>query len=877
MFNLSTKRSGKSIKQLQASLLSSVALLTTISYSPGVKAAGQVLADGITVTASGEINTGTTGGTDGIALLARDGGNIQSFSPLTIITGGVNAIGAQSIRGSQINLFNGSTIHTTGSGADGIVSTGGSIVTVEGTDIWVDNVGYGLITGTSGYIEMRNSTVNTKIATGAAAFSNSQISLTDSMIETESGLALWIEAPNSRITGSGLTVISNGERGAVVLQGTLSLTKSSIESNWSGIQTGNAATINLTDTSITTTGTSASGIYLTQDSKLTMNGGSISTSGAGSRALYGATGNNTAQITGAEITAAQASAIRVFGSTAFLDLTLDSSSVTGNSDVIEVVSGGRLDLNASDSELTGAAQTEAGSTSNVSLSAETKWNVTGDSNITNLNNADSLIQFSAPDGGTYKKLTAGSYVGSAGQIGINTYLDTDGSPSDRLIIDGGAASGSTRLLVANAGGQGALTTGNGILVVDTENGGTTGAGAFHLVAPVVAGPYEYSLYRSSVDASGEQNWYLRSKLPPVPPDPPVPPAPPVPPVPPVPDPTPDYRPEVSLYAAIPSMGAIYGRQLIGSFHERVGEEEQLKGRTDIGADPKFNGYWVRGLGHSGHRNGDTNGIYDGAPEYDYRFGAIQAGLDFYRHEADNVTDHAGMYLAYGHGRMDVTQNRLIETRDAGQNDFDAYSVGAYWTRLGENGWYLDGVVQGTWYDMTTSSNRATEFGFPDQSVKGFGFAASLEGGYPFDLGNQWQIEPQAQLVWQTINFDDFNDGAADIRYDDLNSVAGRIGARISRTWAVEEATATEPARLATVWGRVNLWHEFTAKAQVDISSATGFVPFSSDLEETWVEIGGGATRQISKNMSLYGNVSYSTTFDVDNYAWNGKLGMRVNW
>ena len=877
MFNLSTKQSGKSIKRLQASLLSSAALLTTMCYTPSVMAGDQVLADGITVTASGEINTGTTGGTAGIALLATNGGHIQSFSPLTIITGGVNAIGAQSKLGSEINLFSGTTIHTTGSGADGIVSAGGSLVTVEGTDIRVDNVGYGIIAGTTGRIEMRNSAITTSIATGAAAFSGGEILIVDSTIETGSDLGLWIDDSGSSITGNGLKLTTTAERGAYVSQGTLSLTKSSIESNWGGIQTGNAATVDLTDTSISTTGTSASGIYLTQDSKLTMTGGSISTSGAGSRALYGAAGNNIAQITGAEITAAQASAIRVFGSTAFLDLTLDSSSVTGNSNVIEVVSGGLLQLNASSSELTGAAQTEAGSTSNVSLSAETKWNVTGNSNITYLTNADSLIQFSAPDGGTYKTLTVGSYVGNAGQIGINTYLDTDGSPSDRLIIDGGAASGSTRLLVANTGGQGALTTGNGILVVDTANGGTTSSGAFNLSRPVVAGPYEYSLYRSSVDVSGQENWYLRSQLTPVPPTPPNPPSPPVPPVPPIPDPTPDYRPEVSLYAAIPSMGAIYGRQLIGTFHERVGEEEQLKGRTDIGADPKFNGYWVRGLGHSGHRNGDTNGIYDGAPEYDYRFGAIQAGLDFYRHEADNVTDHAGMYLAYGHGRMDVTQNRLIETRDAGRNDFDAYSVGAYWTRLGNNGWYLDGVVQGTWYDMTTSSNRATEFGFPDQSVKGFGFAASLEGGYPFDLGNQWQIEPQAQLVWQTINFDDFNDGAADIRYDDLNSLAGRIGARISRTWAVEEATATEPARLATVWGRVNLWHEFTAKAQVDISSATGFVPFSSDLEETWIEIGGGATRQITKNLSLYGNVSYSTTFDADNYAWNGKLGMRVNW
>lgn len=828
----------------------------------------------MTVTASGVIDTGTTGGTAGIALLARDGGIIQSFSPLTITTGGGNAIGAQSIQGSQINLFNGTTIHTTGSGADGIVSSGGSLVTAEGTDVQVDSVGYGLIAGTTGRIEMRNSTVTTRNATGIAAFTGGQVEINNSLVETDTGLALWIQAAGSSITGTGLTVTSSAERGAVVLEGALSLTSSSIESSATGIQTGTAATVTLIDTSVSTTGTSASGIYLSGNSSLTMTGGSISTIGTGARALYGAAGNNTAQISGAEIVSAQSAAIRVFGSTAFLDVDLTSSSVTGNADVLEVVSGGRLDLNASDSELTGAAQTEVGSISNVTLSDQSKWNLTGNSILTNLTNSNSLIQFSAPDGGTYKTLTVGNYTGNAGQIGLNTYLDTDGSPSDRLIIDGGTASGSSRLLIANAGGQGALTMGNGILVVDTVNDGTTSAGAFHLVTPVVAGPYEYSLYRSSVDASSAENWYLRSELTPVPPTPPDP---PIPPVPPIPDPTPDYRPEVSLYAAIPSMGAIYGRQLIGSYHERVGEEEQLKGRTDIGADPKFNGYWVRGLGHSGHRNGDTNGIYDGAPEYDYRFGAIQAGLDFYRHEADGVTDHAGMYLAYGHGRMDVTQNRLIETRDAGRNDFDAYSVGGYWTRLGDNGWYLDGVLQGTWYNMTTSSNRATEFGFPDQDVKGFGFAASLEGGYPFDLGNQWQIEPQAQLVWQTINFDDFNDGAADIRYDDLNSLAGRIGARISRTWAVEEATSTEPARLATIWGRVNLWHEFTAKAQVDISSATGFVPFKSDLEETWIEIGGGATRQITKNMSLYGNVSYSTTFDADNYAWNGKLGMRVNW
>ncbi|MDR7949576.1 hypothetical protein, partial [Achromobacter aegrifaciens] len=63
---------------------------------------------------------------------------------------------------------------------------------------------------------------------------------------------------------------------------------------------------------------------------------------------------------------------------------------------------------------------------------------------------------------------------------------------------------------------------------------------------VAAGPYAYTLQRSSVDGSGLQNWYLRSTVdcaaapsnpackdpePPVPPNPPVPPVPPNPPTP----------------------------------------------------------------------------------------------------------------------------------------------------------------------------------------------------------------------------------------------------------------------------------------------------------------------------------------------------------
>ncbi|MFP3435152.1 autotransporter outer membrane beta-barrel domain-containing protein, partial [Paraburkholderia sp. SIMBA_061] len=88
-------------------------------------------------------------------------------------------------------------------------------------------------------------------------------------------------------------------------------------------------------------------------------------------------------------------------------------------------------------------------------------------------------------------------------IALNTYLGADASPTDRLIVNGGTASGTTGLKIANTAGTGAQTTGDGIPVVVTANGGTTAASAFHLAGPVQAGAYEYRLYRGGQsDANG---------------------------------------------------------------------------------------------------------------------------------------------------------------------------------------------------------------------------------------------------------------------------------------------------------------------------------------------------------------------------------------
>ena len=527
------------------------------------------------------------------------------------------------------------------------------------------------------------------------------------------------------------------------------------------------------------------------------------------------------------------------------------------------VTNGLANVTLTNSVATGAAITLPGSVSNVTLASNSLWTMTGSSNLTNLTNDSSLIDFSAPTGdptllSSYKTLTAVNYIGAGGTVGLNTFLGSDPSPSDRLVIDGGVASGSSLLRIRNTTGAGALTIGNGILVVDAINAGATVPAAFGLAGPVVAGPYEYTLFRSSVDASNPQAWYLRSTLnctlAPALPECQLP-APPT---------DPNYRIEASLYAAIPAMALLYGRNLLDLLHERRGEEEGAGGRANSDG---ANVGWGRVIGTSGMQRGDALGVLGGLadPHYSYTFLGLQAGMDVYRHDRpDGSRDRAGAYFAIGgdQGRVTHFDGKL------GDSNFAAYSLGGYWTHFGPGGWYVDAILQGTFYDISSSANR----GLPAFKTAAQGAAASIEGGYPFKLPGGYFIEPQAQLVFQNINIDNASDIAAQVRFTEVNSLAGRFGARFGRTWLMDDHS-----RSVTAWVRPNLWNEFRGNPTTLFSSEAGFVPFHANLGGLWGELNAGVSGQVTSTTTLYANASYQSRFDGGGFAYNGKVGLRVNW
>ncbi|GLQ09502.1 autotransporter [Devosia yakushimensis] len=538
----------------------------------------------------------------------------------------------------------------------------------------------------------------------------------------------------------------------------------------------------------------------------------------------------------------------------------------------------------------------------------------------------------------------GNYTGIGGSLLLDTYLGVDGSPSDKLIISGGTASGLTGIGIVNAGGPGGGTTGSGIMVVQATNGGTTAADAFVLDRAVAAGAYEYFLFRGGVAAGEEQNWYLRSQLLPVPVPPPPPPEPvapvapapeidegetPVAPVlPPAPvDPAPDpevpgtvpppavaeplpeapvdgplppgspppatptvpvidpsnpagyaivaptsqaslpdaslllaggvvplYRIEAANYAALQPSAYLLAIESLSTFHNRRGEQAYLPN-----ADTEKRNAWFRALGSS------TTAGWSGtvAPTFDGTIGGFQAGMDLYSVvDEDGATTQAGVFAGYAHMSGDLRGFALgWANYDTGTLGLGAASVGAYATRINEDGFYLDGVLMASYYTGDVTSTRGLGI-----DVDGYGLTGSIEAGYPIALGGGWAIEPQAQAIVNFTNFSDGSDPFAAISFDSSTMVTGRLGARLYNRIETETGFV-QPELMANLWQNLG---DFTTRLDNDVLSTPG--------NSTVLELGAGVTGQVNDTFSYFANASYS--FDVAGGERSGvtaRVGLQLKW
>ncbi|MCW2271909.1 autotransporter outer membrane beta-barrel domain-containing protein [Pseudomonas sp. JUb96] len=877
------------------------------NYSAGLSAGSStVVARNLSITTSGDDNA--------MGVVADAGSTITLYGGSVTTTGNGSPVSsnltfphalASRNPGAQLNVY-GTSVLTTGTQAYGAAVDDGGSMLLDGVSLQTQGqysvglyAGIGKLKPAPVSLIARNVSVETHgdQATGALVSRQYQadeakLELFDSTLSTHGVQSHGLQA----------------ESGAQLNANNTSVTTSGVSAL--GALANNTAHVDLDQVGVNTRGDLAHGAVAKNGGVLTASTSVINASGEQAAALY-AQGTDTlkgqASIDNSVLHNRDGATVGVAG---VADISLIDSIVGGSGQWLSVdsavandgssmpdmgtgewqgvgktlASAGNARIDVSGSVLNGSARTAAGSDSNVSLSDTSLWNLSGESNLGTLRNDASLIDFSAPVGGNFKNLTVNNYHGANGTIALNTYLYTDNSPSDKLVVDGGTADGSSNLMIKNAGGPGALTQGNGIMVVDAVNGATTDSEAFRLLNRVKAGPYEYTLHRASQDGSNGEAWYLRSTkdadpvdpvvpvtpvTPVTPADPAAPAAPAFNPAPNIParSQVPNYRPETSLYRALPSMLLHYSHAMVDTLHERVGEERRLA--TDPLPDEAVDTYGPSmGWGRLIYRKGEQD-LGEGASA-DYRIHAFQVGADLYRNDdVDGSTDQAGLSLSIGRIAGSVDHNDGV---NAGDDLLRAYGVGGYWTHFGPEGWYLDGVLQFNQFDIKTSPNDLDGL-----KTRARGVTASLEAGYPFhaEKDKDLHVEPQAQVIVSKIKVDDTHDEASDVRFDDVDSLTGRMGVRIDKDWFREDDKGK--IHRTNAWVRPSVWHEFKGKAKTEFSSADGYIPFGTDMSGTWGELNMGVDYQVNERTTVTGSLGYQKAFGEDSRSYEGMIGIKVKF
>ncbi|CAG9262128.1 Autotransporter outer membrane beta-barrel domain-containing protein [Burkholderia diffusa] len=653
--------------------------------------------------------------------------------------------------------------------------------------------------------------------------------------------------------------------GTTITQGTLSVAADNALGASSGALTFNGGTLQLG---------SAFDLASSRAVSITSNNGTIDTQGFNTTMTQGITGagaltklgSGTLTLNGAN---GYAGGTNVDAGTLVVGDGTSASAAVGGGGPVMIASGATLGGYGS---VTGNV-TNDGTISVANALASLASGATGNFQINgNLTNAG-VVQLGGSGVGNMLTV-AGNYVGQNATIALNTTLAGDGAPSDRLIVSGGTASGTSTLKVTNVGGAGAQTVADGIQVVQAANGATTIAGAFTLSGgSISAGAFTYFLAKGG--AANGNDWYLRNTIPPKPQSPIAQPGQPTPPpvsvtpaegtpesiVEAIADagtggsPAPIYRPEVPLYAEASAVARQLGLLQIDTFHDRQGEQGLL---SENGPTPAS---WARVWG--GNSNIAQKG--DVAPSFDGTVWGMQVGQDLYADTtAGGHRNHYGFLLGFSRAVGDVNGFALAQPDlGVGTLQINSYNLGGYWTHIGPGGWYTDAVAMGSALTMRTHSN-----GNVSGSTDGNAFTGSVEAGFPVALGYGLTLEPQAQFVWQWLSLGKFNDGVSDVTWNNGNTFLGRLGARLQYAFD-SNGVSWKP------YLRVNVLRSFGSD---DKTTFGGTTTIGTQVGQTAGQIGAGLVAQLTKRGSVYATVSYLTNLGGEHQRTiTGNAGMRWAW
>lgn len=304
--------------------------------------------------------------------------------------------------------------------------------------------------------------------------------------------------------------------------------------------------------------------------------------------------------------------------------------------------------------------------------------------------------------------------------------------------------------------------------------------------------------------------------------------------------------KVPVAAASAIHGDLLSHRNIDTLNQRLGELRDYSDTED--------GVWFR------MKSGETES--DKYGHYNYRWNFYQLGYDRTVADHQNGKWHIGGAFHSAMGDVDYHH---------GDGDMRSYGGSLYAGWAGSKGHYMDYVLSyshyNNKYNIYHDGMKAADADYSDHA-----WMVSAEYGRKFDMGGEWFIEPQSQLVYGKSGGSDYTlSNGVKVHDDGEDSLIGRLGFRLGKSFATPKGQ--EPNQ---IYLKFNVLHEFSGDWDMALWGTDASYYQHCDGGDTWYAFGLGGKVSLTDNTVLYGDVEKSFGGDVTT-KWQFNAGLRFLW
>lgn len=304
--------------------------------------------------------------------------------------------------------------------------------------------------------------------------------------------------------------------------------------------------------------------------------------------------------------------------------------------------------------------------------------------------------------------------------------------------------------------------------------------------------------------------------------------------------------KVPVAAASAVHGDLLSHRNIDTLNQRLGELRDYSNTED--------GVWFR------MKSGETES--DKYGHYNYRWNFYQLGYDRTVADHQNGKWHIGGAFHSAMGDVDYHH---------GDGDMRSYGGSLYAGWAGSKGHYMDYVLSyshyNNKYNIYHDGMKAADADYSDHA-----WMFSAEYGRKFDMGGEWFIEPQSQLVYGKSGGSDYTlSNGVKVHDDGEDSLIGRLGFRLGKSFATPKGQ--EPNQ---IYLKFNALHEFSGDWDMALWGTDASYYQHCDGGDTWYTFGLGGKVSLTDNAVFYGDVEKSFGGDVTT-KWQFNAGLRFLW